>query len=301
MLLDNISNIEELKKIKEKVKVDDNAKKHQFEKISKLLTLRGWKLKREKLSHRKEQIFLKLENDKVFLVMHDGKLNNPFTDKEQKQLVKLYKNKRVELLNIFSKKSLTLSEKIKVTFGEWLNKSKKFINNLFSNGNNNKNDETVEDKPPLIIRTVKNIKAKIPKSFKKRKTKEKSLLVWDVENIYLHKYIDIFNKLGYHPEKIFTVAKYELNESNSNIAKKINATHISGHIDSDDRIREILKEQRKNYKEAIIVSSDAGFLKIAQYLINAKKEVKFIATNHNKKRLIMKGNLSDNKLNFLIL
>ncbi|MEA3384364.1 MAG: NYN domain-containing protein [Campylobacterota bacterium] len=150
-----------------------------------------------------------------------------------------------------------------------------------------------------MIDKIKNFIQKLTKPFFRITTKqydikinnkpllEKSVMLWDIENIpYKHfQYFEKFFK--YTPENVFVVSKQTLGQKAKNFLDKKGFSYIQATTIADDKIIKFLKIKNFNNNDFIVLSSDSDFAPIVKQLLDAHKKVQVITNNANNKRLLM--------------
>ncbi len=122
-----------------------------------------------------------------------------------------------------------------------------------------------------------------------------SIVFWDGENIPIHHYKKILSKI-HKPKEICYVSKNRLNYFQNKLIQIFNMTYYNDHEDSDEKIKELIRE--KHPKHIIIISSDADFIQISKYFTRKNHQVTFISNSNNFKRIFMTMDTNSNLLLF---
>ena len=128
-----------------------------------------------------------------------------------------------------------------------------------------------------------------------RPIKEKSVLLWDLENIPFSRLSEIKTLVKYTPDELYVITKQKLGEKHR---KKITNQHfkiLDRHKSiSDDKIISIMKlyNDRENM---VLISADSDFAREANKYIK-KNKLHWILTDENKKRVLMYVNLASTNL-----
>ena len=125
--------------------------------------------------------------------------------------------------------------------------------------------------------------------------KEKSVLLWDLENIPFNRLAEIKKIVKYTPDELYIVTKQKIGEK---LKKRITNQHfkiLDAHKSiSDDKIISIMKLY-KDRENMILISADSDFAKEANRYIK-KNKLHWIVTDGNKKAVIMRVNLASTNL-----
>jgi len=125
--------------------------------------------------------------------------------------------------------------------------------------------------------------------------KEKSVLLWDLENIPFNRLTEIKKLVKYTPDDLYVVTKQNLGKK---LRKKITNQHfkiLDAHKSiSDDKIISIMKLY-KDRENMVLISADSDFAKEANRYTK-KHKLHWIVTDGNKKRVLMYVNLASTNL-----
>ncbi|MDQ1268528.1 MAG: hypothetical protein QG560_1171 [Campylobacterota bacterium] len=131
--------------------------------------------------------------------------------------------------------------------------------------------------------------------------KDKSVLLWDLENITYNYFTKVKQLLRFAPERSFIITTQEIK------ASKLKSMQIDGFevltahkTDSDAKIKNIYKIL-KGYDEFVLISSDSDFVDIGKKILTDGKKLTWIMSDVNKKRIIMKMDISHKNLKFITL
>lgn len=131
--------------------------------------------------------------------------------------------------------------------------------------------------------------------------KDRSVLLWDLENISYKRFHKIKKHLRFATERAFIVTMQEIG------TKKLKSMHKHGFeiltkhkTDSDTKIKNIYKIL-KDYDEFVFISSDSDFVDIGMKVLTQKKKLTWIVSDCSKKRIIMKMNLADENLRIVTI
>jgi len=121
--------------------------------------------------------------------------------------------------------------------------------------------------------------------------KEKSVLLWDLENIPFKRLQEIKRLAKYTPDELYVITKQRIGEKLKNQITKEHFKILDAHKSiSDDKIISIMKLY-KDRPNMMLISSDSDFTKEAnKYLKNGK--LHWIVTDVNKKAIVMRVNLA---------
>ena len=122
-----------------------------------------------------------------------------------------------------------------------------------------------------------------------------SILVWDLENISYKNLKMIKEKVAYSPEKLYIVTRQKISEKNRLKMETEGFKILDLHRGiSDDKIISVM-DVYSMYSNMILISSDSDFVSVAKrYLKNSN--LQWIMNDRNKKRILMKMNLTDKNL-----
>ncbi|MEN8303737.1 MAG: NYN domain-containing protein [Campylobacterota bacterium] len=120
--------------------------------------------------------------------------------------------------------------------------------------------------------------------------KNKNLILWDIENIS-HREIDNILDRIYKRGLIYCVSVQPLSQKVVDILYPYILLHrikvVVDHEDSDEKIKELIREHYMAFKQITIVSSDSDFTPIIKMVLGKGKDVKVIAKDNHKKRMLM--------------
>ena len=129
----------------------------------------------------------------------------------------------------------------------------------------------------------------------------KKLLIWDIENISikrLNQIKKIFSIFNY--EKI-VVSKEIIQEKNKILLEEENFVIIQSEDIADLKIIEIIKNNIKEIKELIIISSDSDFVSIIKKCLLNKIKVNWLVESNNKKRILMNIIIDNPNININVI
>jgi len=129
----------------------------------------------------------------------------------------------------------------------------------------------------------------------------KSILVWDIENISYKEYNKIFDKLPYKPNKLFAISHNNLSKKVLDFLFEKNIKYIQCPCIADKRIIDVLNITKENTENLILVSSDSDFVPFIRDNNKNYKEIIVILKEKQQKRMLMKNNLMQKNLKFIIL
>lgn len=130
--------------------------------------------------------------------------------------------------------------------------------------------------------------------------REKSVLLWDLENIPFNRLGDIKRLAKYTPEDLYVITKQKLSDRQRVKIEKEHFKILDAHNGiSDDKIISIMKLY-KSKPDMILISSDADFVKeVSRYIKNNR--LQWIVADVNKKGIIMKVNIGSSNLSISTL
>lgn len=133
-----------------------------------------------------------------------------------------------------------------------------------------------------------------------KEIKDKSVLLWDLENIPFSRLEEIKKIAKYTPDELYVVTTQALGET---LREKITSEHFKILDDhktiSDTKIISIMRLY-KDRENMILISSDSDFAKEVNNYIK-KHRLQWIVTNYNKKAVIMRVNLASTNLSISTL
>jgi len=125
--------------------------------------------------------------------------------------------------------------------------------------------------------------------------KEKSVLLWDLENIPFHRLDDIKRTIKYTPDELYIITKQHLGIKLLTKIQKEGFQVLKDHKTiSDDKIISMMKlfHHRENM---VLISSDSDFaIEVNKYLKNNK--LHWIVVENVKKAVVMRVNLASTNL-----
>lgn len=131
--------------------------------------------------------------------------------------------------------------------------------------------------------------------------KEKTVLLWDLENIAYSSFAKIKKALKFAPERSFIITTNPIKHSKLISMQKNGFEVLVAHkSDSDAKIKSVYRIL-KEYEEFIFVSSDSDFTDIAKKILSNGKKLTWIMQDANKKRIVMKMNITDKNLKIITL
>jgi len=129
----------------------------------------------------------------------------------------------------------------------------------------------------------------------KKPIKENSILVWDLENIPFSRLNAIKKLVKYTPEKLYVVTRQKLSIKLKKQIEKEQFKILDLHQSiSDTKIIKVMKLYGL-YSNMVLISSDSDFVESAKKFIK-KSHLQWIMIDSNKKRIIMKMDISHKKL-----
>lgn len=131
--------------------------------------------------------------------------------------------------------------------------------------------------------------------------KEKAVLLWDLENISYHYFEKVKKLLRFAPERSFIVTTHAIQASKLISMQREGFEILTAHkTDSDTKIKSVYNIL-KDYNEFVFISSDSDFIDIAKKVLSQDKKLTWIMQDVNKKRIIMKMDISDKNLKLITL
>lgn len=131
--------------------------------------------------------------------------------------------------------------------------------------------------------------------------KERTVLLWDLENIPYSYFDKIKDSLKFAPERSFIITTNPIKHSKLISMHKNGFEVLVAHkSDSDTKIKSVYRVL-KEYEEFIFVSSDGDFADIGKKILSQGKKLTWIMQDANKKRIIMKMNITDKNLKIMTL
>jgi predicted nuclease of predicted toxin-antitoxin system len=122
-----------------------------------------------------------------------------------------------------------------------------------------------------------------------------SILVWDLENISYKNLKTIKNRVAYSPEKLYIVTKQKLSKRNRLKMEMEGFKILDLHSGiSDEKIISVM-DVYSMYSNMILISSDSDFVSVAKRYLK-KSNLQWIMNDRNKKRILMKMNITDKNL-----
>ncbi len=131
--------------------------------------------------------------------------------------------------------------------------------------------------------------------------KEKSVLLWDLENIPYSYFSKLKLSLKFAPERSFIITTNPIKHSKL-ISMQRNGFEVlvSHKTDSDTKIKNVYKIL-KDYDEFVFVTSDSDFTDIGKKILSQGKKLTWVMQDANKKRIAMKMNITDKNLKLITL
>ena len=164
------------------------------------------------------------------------------------------------------------------------------------------------------LRTSTKIKNKSPHREKKKKRintfeleskgktkviKFSNLILWDIENIAYSQIDRIFNKLNYFG-KLYIVSVEEISKKGlkkiAPFLAKYDIEIITGHDDSDEKIKDIILDEHSQFKKVTVISNDTDFIPILNNVLEQDKKIKVIMKDIHKKGMIMRLKLDNTNI-----
>lgn len=131
--------------------------------------------------------------------------------------------------------------------------------------------------------------------------KDKSVLLWDLENIAYGRFNMIKKYLRFATEKAFIVTTHVIGKKKLKSMSNRGFELLNKHkTDSDTKIKNIYKIL-KDYDEFVFISSDSDFVDIGKSILAQKKKLTWIVSESSKKRIIMKMNIADKNLRIIVI
>lgn len=131
--------------------------------------------------------------------------------------------------------------------------------------------------------------------------KAKTVLLWDLENIPYSNFAQVKKALKFAPERSFIITKQNIKNSKFASMQREGFEVLVAHKnDSDTKIKQVYNIL-KEYEEFVFISSDSDFVDITKKILSQRKKLTWIMQDANKKRILMKINLSDKNLKLLTL
>lgn len=131
--------------------------------------------------------------------------------------------------------------------------------------------------------------------------KERTVLLWDLENIPYSNFDKIKNSLKFAPERSFIITTNPIKHSKLISMHKNGFEVLVAHkSDSDTKIKKVYKIL-KEYNEFVFITSDGDFADIGKKILFQGKKLTWIMQDANKKRIVMKMNITDKNLKIMTL
>lgn len=131
--------------------------------------------------------------------------------------------------------------------------------------------------------------------------KERTVLLWDLENIAYSSFSQIKKALKFAPERSFIITTNPIKNSKLISMHKNGFEVLMAHkTDSDTKIKKVY-EILKDYDAFVFITSDSDFVDIGKKILAQGKKLIWIMQDANKKRIAMKINLSDKNLRIITL
>lgn len=130
----------------------------------------------------------------------------------------------------------------------------------------------------------------------------KATLIWDLENISI-KYIDIIlNRLSiYEKCNKLAISKANIKDSSKKKLNDNNIRFIQCNQIADKFILDTLKITSETTSEYIIITSDSDFCEISKELSFKGKKITWFLSEKQKKRIIMKNDITDSNIKYIVL
>ena len=129
----------------------------------------------------------------------------------------------------------------------------------------------------------------------KKPMQEHSILVWDLENISFKNLEVIKSKAAYSPEKLYVVTKQRISAKKRVKIEEEGFKILDLHKNiSDQKIIDVMKLYSL-YPNMILISSDSDFVNSVKVYVQ-KNKLQWIMKDSNKKRILMKMDISNKNL-----
>ena len=131
--------------------------------------------------------------------------------------------------------------------------------------------------------------------------KERTVLLWDLENISYRYFEKVKKLLRFAPERSFIVTTQAIEASKLISMQKDGFEILRAHkTDSDTKIKNVYNIL-KDYDAFVFISSDSDFIDIGKKVLSQGKKLIWVIQDANKKRIMMKMEISHKKLKLITL
>ena len=118
---------------------------------------------------------------------------------------------------------------------------------------------------------------------------DRSLLLWDLENISIKNYQEVIDRLGYSPDKTFITTKRALGNKEKRFIEKhkLHYEETIKYENADRTLIEYALEMGECYGRFIFLSSDSDFANAIKILLKLDKKVELFTQHASNYRILM--------------